>query len=92
MYDQRSFHQHVSVGMDPHIAASAIAHAQVVESQASHMVSQVQQQTGQYVQSLQQETMQHVRGVERRAQQAVEAAGSHVHEAEGVRIVSPNAQ
>ena len=47
MYDQRSLHQHLSVGMDPNVAASAIAHAKVVESQASQMVSQVQQQAGQ---------------------------------------------
>ena len=34
LYDQRSLHQQVKVGIDPSVAASAIAHAQVVESQA----------------------------------------------------------
>ena len=35
MYDQRSLHQQVNVGMDPNVAASAIAHAYAVESQAT---------------------------------------------------------
>ena len=82
MYDQRSLHQHVSVGMDPSIAASAIAHAQVVESQASQMISQVQQQAGQYVQPIERGASQHVTGVEVQAHKAVAEAGHHAKEVE----------
>ena len=78
MYDQRSVHQQVNVGVHPNVAASAIAHAQVVESQATQMLSQAQHR----VQSIEQEAMQHVRGVESQAQQAVAKASHHALEAE----------
>ena len=82
MHDQRSLDQHVSVRMDPSIAASAIAHAKVVESQASQMIGQVQQQVGEDVQSIEQGAIQHVRGVEVQAHKGVAEAGQHAKEVE----------
>ena len=75
MYDQRSLHQLLSEGMDHSVAASAIAHAQIVESQASQMISQVQQ-------SIEQGAIQHVRGIEVQAHRAAEEAGHHAKEVE----------
>ena len=78
MSDQRSVHQLLNVGADPNVAASAIAHAEVVETQATQIPSQAQHR----VQSIEQEAMQHVRGVESEAQQAVAKASHHALEVE----------
>ncbi len=45
-------HQQVNVGMDPSVAASAIAHAHVVESQATQRVDEIQREASQYAQNL----------------------------------------
>ena len=65
------------MGMDPNVAASAIAHAFAVESQATQRVDEIHREASQFVQQLEQQALQHVQGVEAKAQQAVEAAGSH---------------
>ena len=82
MYDQRSLHQQVNIGMDPNVAASAIAHAQAVESQATQRVDEIQREASQYAQQIEQQALQHVQGVEVQAQHAVGAAGSHAKEVE----------
>ena len=63
--------------MDPNVAASAIAHAQAVESQATQRVDEIQTEASQYTQHIEQQALQHVQGVEIQAQHAVEAADSH---------------
>ena len=83
MYDQRSLHQQVNVGMDPNVAASAIAHAYAVESQATQRVDEIQRETSQYTQQVEQQALQHVQGIETQAQNAVEAADLH---AKGVEV------
>ena len=83
MYDQRSLRQQVNVGMDPNVAASAIAHAYAVESQATQRVDEIQREASQYTQQVEQQALQHVQGIEAQAQNAVEAADSH---AKGVEI------
>ena len=80
--DQRSLHQQVNIGMGPNVAASAIAHAQAVESQATQRVDEIQREASQYAQHVEQQALQHVKGVEVQAQHAVEAAGSHAKEVE----------
>ena len=80
--DQRSLHQQVNIGMDPNVAASAIAHAQAVESQATQRVDEIQREASQYAQHVEQQALQHVKGVEVQAQHAVEAAGLHAKEVE----------
>ena len=83
LYDQRSLHQQVNVGLDPNVAASAIAHAQVVESQATQRVDEIQREASQYAQQIEQQALQHVQGIEAQAQHAVDGAGSH---AKGVEM------
>ena len=80
--DQRSLHQQVNIGIDPSVAASAIAHAQAVESQATQRVDEIQREASQYAQHVEQQALQHVKGVEVQAQHALEAADSHAKEVE----------
>ena len=80
--DQRSLHQQVNIGMDPNVAASAIAHAQAVESQATQRVDEIQREASQYAQHVEQQALQHVKGVEVQAQHALEAADTHAKEVE----------
>ena len=80
--DQRSLHQQVNIGIDPNVAASAIAHAQAVESQATQRVDEIQREASQYAQHVEQQALQHVKGVEVQAQHALEAADTHAKEVE----------
>ena len=71
--DQRSLHQQVNIGMDPNVAASAIAHAQSIEKEATQYTQQIEQQAMQ----MEQQARQHIQGVEAQAQHAVETADAH---------------
>ena len=55
LYDRRSLHQQVNVGMDPTVAASAIAHAHAVESQATQRIEVIQREASQFVQNVEQQ-------------------------------------
>ena len=59
--------------MDPNAAASAIAHAQSIEREATQYTQQIEQQAMQ----MEQQARQHIQGVEAQAQHAVGTADAH---------------